>query len=145
LARTLLVALVGALALATAATAASPRPDLGIVKVAPAAYEVATGGKLTIKDKIGNAGKATAKPSQVGYYLSVDALKSAGDILLGHRSVGRLRAGKAAAGSVALTAPNAVGLFRVIACADDKRRVKESHESNNCRAIARDLRISAAR
>jgi hypothetical protein len=41
--------------------------------------------------------------------------------------------------------PNAVGLFRVLACADDKQRVRESQETNNCRAIARDLRITAAR
>ena len=114
-----------------------------MLKVALMTDEIAAGGSLQINDKVGNAGNATAKPSRVGYYLSVDATKSKDDIRLGERSVRRLKAGKAAGGSATVTLPNAVGLFRVIACADDRRRVRESSESNNCRAVARDLRITS--
>jgi CARDB len=144
LARTLVIVLAAALVFAAAAVAASPRPDLRVLKVQPASDEATALGELTIKDRIGNAGKATAKPSRIGYYLSTDETRSANDILLGHRTVGRLKSGERAPGSVTLTLPNALGLFRVIACADDQRRVKESSESNNCRAIARDVRISPA-
>jgi hypothetical protein len=114
-----------------------------MVKLTVVADEVPAGGKLAVRDKVGNAGKAAAKASVVGYYLSTDEFKSKDDILMGSRKVSALKAGKARSGSVSLTVPNAVGLFRVIACADDKKRVKESHEANNCRAIARDIRITS--
>jgi hypothetical protein len=144
MARTLTLALVCTLVCATTAFAAARRPDLGVVKLTLTAEYIPARGQMTIKDKIGNAGTSTAKPSRTGYYLSTDASKSSGDILIGYRSVGRIKAGKAVAGSVTLTAPNAVGLFRVIACADDKKRVRESQESNNCRAIARDVHFTNA-
>jgi subtilase family serine protease len=143
-ARTLLIALTALLICASAALAAVKRPDLGMVKVAVMTDEIPAGGDLLIEDKVGNAGNAPAGPSRIGYYLSIDATRSADDILLGSRAVGRLKPGKARAGSATVTVPNAVGLFRVIACADDKRRVRESHESNNCRSIARDLRITSS-
>jgi subtilase family serine protease len=144
MARTLSLALIALLLCATAAFAAAARPDLGMLKVTTAS-ELTAGGEMTVKDKVGNAGRAAARPSSVGYYLSTDERRSADDILLGHRSVGRLAAGKAKAGSATLKVPNALGLFRVIACADDKRRVRESSERNNCRATARDVHIAAAR
>jgi trimeric autotransporter adhesin len=143
MARTVPLVLVALLICATAAFAATRRADLGVVKVGVMADEVAAGGQLSVRDKIGNAGNATARATQVGYYLSIDEKKSADDMLLGSRKVGALKPGRARSGSVTLTVPNAVGLFRVIACADDKKRVRESSESNNCRSIARDLRISA--
>jgi subtilase family serine protease len=142
-ARAVLIALASVLVCAAAGLAASPRPDLGVVKlVVP--DEATAGGKLTIRDRTGNAGKATAKGSQTAYYLSIDARKSANDIALGHRSVGRLKPGKTSAGSATVTVPNASGLFRVIACADDKGRIRESREANNCRAAPRDIRINQA-
>ena len=143
MARTLSLALIALLICATAAFAATKRPDLGMLSVTVMADEVPAGGKLAVRDKVGNAGKATAKASQVGYYLSTDATKSSDDIFLGSRKVSALKAGKARGGSVTLTIPNAVGLFRVIACADDNKRVKESVESNNCRAVARDVRVTS--
>ena len=143
MARTLLLALIALLIFATAAFAAARRPDLGMVSVTAMTDEAPAGGKLSIRDKVGNAGKATARASQVGYYLSIDATWSSNDIYLGSRKVSALKAGKARAGSASLTVPRAIGLFRVIACADDKKRVKESQESNNCRAMARDIRITS--
>jgi hypothetical protein len=134
-----------ALTLAAAAVAAAPRPDLRMLNVVATRDEVVSGGKLTIKDRIGNAGRAAARPSQIGYYLSTDTTKSASDIPLGQRPAGSLKPGKSKAGSVTVTVPSAAGLFRVIACADDKGRVKESREANNCRAIPRDIQISPAR
>jgi subtilase family serine protease len=145
LARLLVILLAAALVLAATAVAASPRPDLGVVNVTTTSDEVVAGGKLTIKYKIGNAGKAAARPSQAGFYLSPDETKSANDLVLAQRSVGKLKPGKSAGGSITVTVPNAAGLFRVIACVDDKRRVKETIEANNCRAIARDLHVSTAR
>jgi subtilase family serine protease len=142
MARTLPLVLVAVLIGATAAFGAARRPDLGIVRVTVMADEVAAGDQLSVRDKVGNVGDATARASQIGYYLSFDATKSADDIRLGSRKLTALKARRARAGAVTLTMPNAVGLFRVIACADDKKRVKESNEANNCRAIARDLRIS---
>jgi len=141
MARTLTLALFCMLICATAALAAPRRPDLGVLKLTVTAEDIQAGGSMTIDDKVGNAGNSTAKPSRIAYYLSVDATKSAGDIPIGSRSVGRIRAGKAVSGSITLTAPNAVGLFRVIACADDQKRVRESNESNNCRAVASDLHL----
>jgi hypothetical protein len=37
------------------------------------------------------------------------------------------------------TAP---GPYRVLACADDGRRVRESNEANNCRAAGREVRVT---
>jgi trimeric autotransporter adhesin len=144
MARTLLLALTALLICATAAFGAAKRPDLGMVNLTVMADEVPAGGTLSVRDKVGNAGNATAKASQVGYYLSTDEWGSTDDIPMGSRKVSALKPGKARSGSVQLTVPNAIGLFRVIACADDKKRIKESQESNNCRAVARDIRITAS-
>ena len=110
-------------------------PDLLETVVGNPPGSVAPGGKFTITDTVLNQGTVSAAASTTQYYLSVDAVKSAGDVLLaGKRSVGILTAGTTSPGSTQVTVPlgTAPGTYRVLACADDLAKVSESNESNNC-------------
>jgi hypothetical protein len=143
--RVLLLTLGCALAVASPAAAATKRPDLVVSAVSVAPGSVLAGGQLTIKDKVRNTGTSPAKASLAGYYLSADAVKGKGDLRLGRRTVPKLQRRKSSSKTVALTLPPLVtGTFRLIECADDARKVKESNERNNCRTAAASLTINTA-
>ena len=90
-------------------------------------------------DTVRNAGPAASGPSTTRYYLSLDAVKSAGDTrLTGSRGVPALAAGASHSGTVTVTIPAATALstYFLLACADDLGAVAESNEGNNCIASA---------
>jgi hypothetical protein len=98
-----------------------------------------------VSARIGNRGAATAKASATSFLLSLDGTPSTDDIALGPafvktRAVGRNRTAPAEA--VLAAPPLREGAYRLIACADVTRRVKETSEKDNCRASAGTLRIS---
>ena len=86
-----------------------------------------------------NPGPAASGSSTTRYYLSLDAVKSAGDTLLtGSRGVPGLAAGASHSGTVTVTIPAATPLntYFLLPCADDLSAVVETNEGNNCFASA---------
>jgi hypothetical protein len=134
------VGLAAAVAVLTAAAlslgASTPKPDLIVSKLSapPAALKV--GDTFKARDTTKNRGKRPAGRSTNRYYLSLDAKKSKADVRLsGKRGVKGLAPGKASGGRATLTVPQvAAGSYFLLACADDRKKVKESNERNNCRA-----------
>lgn len=124
--------------------AAKPRPDL-VLGQAPAVPKAAyPGTHVKVKDVVKNEGRRKAKRSVVRYYLSLDKKRGRGDVRLeGSRRVKALKAQKRSRGRtrVLIPAEFALGRYRLLACADDKKKVKETRERNNCRA-SRALEVS---
>ena len=131
--------------LSAAAVQAAPLPDLVEVSVTNPPTAVGAGTGFTIADKVKNRGGARARSSATGYYLSLDSTRSAGDIRLGRRSVPELRIDHASSGQRAVTVPTDTPLQRyfVLACADDRKVVKEGKEGNNCRSSGTRVRVRA--
>jgi hypothetical protein len=107
----------------SAQAATSVRPDL----VETSIDLVQQGSTLRVTDAVRNRGPATAPPSTSGYYLA--------HVRLGGRRVGTLRPGSSSRASTRLTVPRSIapGSYRLRACADDRGRVPETDERNNCR------------
>jgi subtilase family serine protease len=97
----------------------------------------APGSSFTLADTVTNASDVTASASTSRYYLSTDTSKGSEAVLLtGTRSVAALEAGQASAGGRSVTIPSSIaaGSYRLLACADDTTRVRETDEANNCLA-----------
>jgi hypothetical protein len=103
------------------------------------------GGTFTVTDTVQNQGGLTAPASTTRYYLSADAQRGAGDILLtGSRAVAGLAPGASSPGApVTVTIPSATpaSAYYVLACADDTKVVTEASEGN-CRASATAVTVS---
>ena len=123
-----------------------PRPNLRELRVSAPARTLVAGATFTARDRLKNVGRAAAKRSSVAFFLSRDARSGRDDLRLGARAVKPLRAGRTARGLKRLRLPAAVatGRWRVIACADPQRRVRESSERDNCAAAAGALTVAAA-
>jgi subtilase family serine protease len=97
------------------------------------------GSTFSISDTVQNASLVDTGYTTTRYYLSLDGLKSADDVLLtAVRTVLSLAPGATSSGSRTLTVPATMppGPYTVLACADDTFKVDEVNESNNCRASA---------
>lgn len=139
---------VAALALLSGGAAArTPRPDLRVlgvsVSIAPPSAEVTPGAVLRVRDRIANGGRRKARRSTAGYYLSHDWRRSRGDMRIGSRRVRALRPHARSRALRTLLVPRAgvEGYYRLIACADVRRRVRESAERNNCRVAGQPVRV----
>jgi hypothetical protein len=125
--------------LASGSTVHVVRADLADTAVSNPPASVPPGGKFTITDTVLNSSGVWAGASTTRYYLSLDAAKGAGDVLLsGTRSVPALTGGASSVGSRLVTVPAAAALntYRLLACADDSAKVPESNEGNNCTAAS---------
>src|SRR6185436_3855899 len=103
----------------------------------PATAVPGTGFNVT--DTVQNGGNAVGAASTTRYFLSLDGLKDAGDVLLtGTRAVASLAPGATATSTLKVTVPAtaASATYRVLACADDLGKVPEANETNNCLAAA---------
>jgi CARDB len=95
------------------------------------------GVRLLASAHVANTGSRRAGRTRVGFFLSTDARRNAAD-----RAVGRLRVKPIARGRRRVAVETftlggiAPGTYRVIACADVTRRVRERQERDNCRASA---------
>ena len=122
---------------ASPAAASEQGPDLKISKLdvngSPAA-----GQPLTAALTIRNAGRRRAQASATAVVLSRDARRSSDDRRLGTAKAKALAPRKAGKATLRLTVPAGTepGPYRLIACADAAKRVKESNERNNCRTAA---------
>jgi len=81
--------------------------------------------------------------TKTSYYLSLDKVKAAGDVLLGgSRSVGSVAVGGQNAGARVVTIPTlSAGTYYLLACADDTKLEVESNEGNNCKHAAATITI----
>jgi hypothetical protein len=106
------------------------RPDLTETAVIVQQRTVPAGGSVRVTDVLRNVGLGVAPPSTTAYYLSP------GHRRLGQRSAGTLQPRASSRLSVTLRLPGSVvpGRYRVRVCADDRNRIRESNEANNCRA-----------
>jgi hypothetical protein len=136
----------GVLATAAApASAATSRPDLKVKTVSPAPVQATIGDTLKLSVTVKNAGKGKAKASKVAVYLSKDARRNRGDVRLGGApKVKKLKKGKSAKTTRSYTVPDGTkpGTYRLVACADGSRKVKERSESNNCKAAKGEIEIT---
>jgi subtilase family serine protease len=110
-------------------------PDLLEIAVSDPPADIVAGASIAITDTVRNDGEIASPSTSTRYYLSVDGVKDAGDILLtGARSVGALAAGASNTGSRSVTVPTNTtpGLYHVLACADQANTAVESNEGNNC-------------
>lgn len=93
------------------------------------------GAGLTLRVGIANEGSAPVGASKLGVYLARGGKHGKRDRLLKTVRVRPLAVGASARLKTRVRLPrSAAGRFRLIACADSKRRVRESTEADNCRA-----------
>jgi len=117
--------------------AATAKPDLKCSSISNVPDNITRGDSFLIADRVVNSGKKSVKSFTVHYYLSLDTKKSNNDILLiGSRNVNSLKSKKYSTGTAELTVPADTPLksYFLLSCADDKKKIKESNEKNNCRA-----------
>ncbi len=144
--RTLLLS--GAVALVVAAPSAAatktpaPRPNLSVSSVSDPPSQLQPGGSYTATVTLRNKGRASAKVSQLAVALSTDDRLSDADIVLA-TAQRALRAGRRSVLSLRVSVPAALpaGSYRILACADQLGRVKESSEKDNCRAARLTLTV----
>ena len=113
------------------------RPDLVEQNVTSFPALIRASQSFTVTDTTRNVGIVPAAASTTRYYLSLDVFKSADDRLLaGVTDRPALPAGGMTGGPRTVTVPatTPVGLYFVLACADDLQTVPEGIETNNCAA-----------
>src|SRR4051794_7246716 len=121
--------------------------DLVVAKLAGAPATLRANQAFTVSATVANRGRGTARRSAVRFYLSPDGRKGRGAIALnGVGATKTLKTHRRAGRTVRLTAPGtlAAGTYRLVACADDLRKVRERSDANNCRAAAGTIRVAGA-
>jgi len=120
-------------------------PDLVVDAVTNPIPAVGPGGTFQVTVTTKNQGAVVAAASKTRFYFSVDTSKSSGDRLLtGMQSVGILSAGNSVPTTLDVTVPTSMplGTYRLLACADDEKKVAESNETNNCKASTTTVNVS---
>jgi hypothetical protein len=120
---------------------AAGRPDLR--QVAPKLVGPRSGPTVRVIDEVRNVGRRRARATRTRFVLSRDRRRSGDDVLLGQRRVPALSRRRSSRRRLTLRLPAdlAGGTWRLLACADATRRVRERRERNNCRAARRVLRV----
>jgi hypothetical protein len=134
------------LALTTLAPSAgaAARPDVAVTALGDPVPAALAGTAVKASDTVG-ARSGRARATTTTYYLSVNKRLDRRDVKLrGARKVHRLSRGQSAKGtrSVVVPAKTKPGVYRLLACADGTRRIRESNERNNCRASKRTVAIT---
>lgn len=120
-------------------------PDLVETSVSNPPATAKRSSKFSVTDTVKNQGtESTGSNSTTRYYLSLDTIWDASDMLLSNRSVPKLAAGASSTGSKTVTIPTIIplGSYYLLACADDAKKVNESSETNNCIASQTRLQIN---
>jgi subtilase family serine protease len=123
-------------------------PDLTVYTVKPAA-DSAPGAPFSVTDATRNVG-GRAPASETAFYLSLNTALDAADHFIGVRTIPALTPGETNTGQANLTVPAfvPVGVYYVIAKADNPGTIDEWSETNNVRTggtvqIGPDLLVSA--
>ena len=123
--------------------------DLRVVTVKTGAETIVAGGSVSVNVTIANRGSARAARSRTAYYLSRDRRRGADVRLHGELSdqftsaLGRLARWKRQ-GSLRVPVGVERGRYRLLVCADVRKRVSEKREANNCRLTAARLQVLEA-
>jgi CARDB len=129
-----------------AGAASKSRPDLRIARVSTPDRAVTSGASLKALVTTRNAGRRRVKRSITRLYLSRDAHRSADDRRLASTRVPTLKQRMSkrttVKATIGATLPPATG-YRLLACADVRRNVRERNERNNCRAARATLTVVA--
>lgn len=135
--RAALIALLTLVAVLAAAPAAGAKtkaaqPDLVVKKVSKPPKAQTVGTKLKLVVKVANVGAAPAGKSKLGVYLGTGKKHKKKDRRLKRVTVKPLAAGKGKKLKVRVTIPakTTAGNYRLFACADDTKKVKEAKERN---------------
>ena len=126
---------------------AQAQPDLTIGTVSVGTVELAAGDAFSVTASTKNRGRARSPRSTTRFYLSSDATRDKDDKRLpGVQGVPALKPGRSFAGTAALTVPlrTKTDSYRLLACADDRRKVVESKEGNNCKAAPETIAVQGA-
>lgn len=141
-------ALILIFSLAAAIPAAAPlRADLVVSKLSEAPSWKEPGGSFRMTATTKNRGPKRAEASTTRFYLSRAKVRNPHDIRLkGSDAVGRLRRNRKSSDVTRVKIPKGVSkrLYYVLACADDKKKVRESSESNNCRSTGMPMLVDKA-
>ena len=136
-----------ALALAAAAPAGAKTvlPDLVVTKVSKPPKTKTLGSSLGLVVKVANEGSSSAPASKLGLYLAKGKKHTKKDKRLKRVKVKALTGGKSRKVRLKAKLPAKLqpGTYRIFACADDTRRVKEAKEGDNCRGT-RKVRLVGA-
>ena len=129
------------LGFAVPASAARSAPDLVVTAFKAPAAPAGT-AKVTVT--IRNGGTRPAGKSTVRFLVSRDARLGKGDVRVARTArVKALKPRKAVTIKATLKLPSlASGSWRLLACADGARKVRERKEGNNCRASSKALTIA---
>lgn len=119
------------------------RPDL-TVKAVTAPAEARAGGTIAIRVTTRNGGRTKAGATTTKVYLSTDT-RVGRDAATAAARVPGLRPGRSSSTTVRLKVPAGTPprAYRVLACADSGRRVREGNEGNNCRVASRAVTVTA--
>lgn len=121
---------------AASASARTSKPDLRVTSAKASFPAAAAGGGVSVRVTVRNAGKGRARATKLGLSVAVVGSSAKPLALRSLKSVHALRARRSVRLSASGVLPASVPAgtqIRVIACADAKKRVKESSERNNCR------------
>ena len=108
-------------------------PDLAPFLLTTTSANALAGSLVYVQTGIRNQGASTASSSSVGYYLSIDNILDASDVLLGALPGGSLAANQSATrnGQVNIPGNTAGGTYYLLHVADPQNTVTESNEANN--------------
>jgi CARDB protein len=135
-----------ALTLATAATSAvmahapatakpPKRADLVVSTVTAPPATAQPGTSFATSATVASKGRVAAGASSVQFYLSKDRVRSSDDIAGGTAKIKKIKPKRKQTAKASIAVPqNADGTYYVVACADSRKKVKESKENNNCRS-----------
>ena len=113
-------------------TIMAPTIDLANNSVYLSPATVGAGGSTQASSYLYNLGNAPASPATLGYYLSVNQVLDASDVLLGSNT-GTVNGGSSVSRNAALPIPagTALGNYYILFVADYLNQVAETNETNN--------------
>jgi subtilase family serine protease len=128
------------------ATVTVTRPDLTLDTLSSPPATKARATSFPVTDTVRNVGTVpSVASSSTRYHLSLDAMKSANDVLLtGTRAVPGVAGGATHSGTITVTIPTAtpLGTCFMLACADSGNTVIETNETNNCASSGNTVTIA---
>ena len=131
----------------TAFGAAKRGPDLMLSSLSSAPGQLAPGSTFSESFAEKNIGNKRARASTTDFYLSLSAKLGQGATqLTGAVRIPALKARKKKKVTATLAVPKvtAAGSYLLIGCADDRHKVKERNEHNNCRAASGRVTVTGA-
>lgn len=118
--------------------------DLAEIALGAPPATVSTGSSIPLSDTVANKGNAASVATTTRYYLSADALRNPGDVVLASRTVASLAPGASSPYSSSVTVPSMpAGTYYLLVCADDGAGIRELSELNNCLASASTVQVVA--